>query len=213
MPKVSALLQNVPKQDTSPSNHRAKVEIRNRVLAAVGPERARVLDCFAGEGLMFREVWSKAASCIGIDRRFFPDDRLCFVGETERVLRSLDVQEFTIFDCDAWGSPWEQLYIIASRRRLAPGEVIGVVITEGQGIKLKMGGMSHALAKMAGMRPNMPGMGSAQHQAMDRAIAAIARMTQSTILSRWQAVGKVGSSIFYIGLVLRGNSVPGTAAH
>ncbi len=71
-------------------------------------------------------------------------------------------------------------------------------------MKLKMGGMSHALAFMAGMKPSMPGMGSAQELAMDRAITKMGRLMGCDLIHRSQAVGKVGSSMYYIALVFRG---------
>lgn len=205
MPTFSQKLGIPSKTDNAPGAHRAKVTIRHNVLEAIGAERARVFDAFAGEGHMYRDVWSGAASYVGCDERYFPDERPAFVADNRRVLRSLDLGGFNVFDLDAYGSPWEQVYIIARRRLLQPGETIGLVLTEGQGMKMKLGGASKALALLAGIRTQMPGMGRAQDLAINRAIGRTAQLMGAKVADRWQAIGSLGSRMYYIGLVLRGD--------
>ncbi len=194
------------RQNTSATANTAKITIRRRVLEVIGVDKASVFDAFAGSGVMHKHIWSEAASYTGCDLEFYSDDnRLAFAADNRRVLRAIDLDGFNLFDLDAYGSPWEQLYIIASRRKLQPGEAIGVCLTEGQGLKLKMGGMSSALAKLSGITlGNMQGLGSAQSELIDRAIRRIAQIMDGDVVRRWEATGKFGSSIRYIGLVLLG---------
>jgi hypothetical protein len=196
---------NIKKKDSDPAAFRAKAQIRSHVLKAIGAEQAHVFDGFAGEGGMYREVWHRAASCVGCDiERFVRDDRLAYVADNRRLMRNLDLGVFNIFDLDAHGSPWEQVYLLIKRRQVLPGELIGVVLTEGQGMKMDMGGMSGALSRVAGVRQYMPGMGAAQQQVINRALGRLALMMGAEIEKHYQAVSKHTSSIRYIGLVLRG---------
>lgn len=77
-----------------------------------------------------------------------------------------------------------------------------MVLTEGQAMKMNMGGMSKALSLVSGVPATMPGMGSAIEQIIDRAIKRTAAIMGAGIERRWQATGKTGSAMRYIGLVL-----------
>jgi len=115
-----------PKVDNSPSAHAAKVDIRKRVLETIGPGKARVFDGFAGSGKMFEAVWSSAAAYTGCDLKWQNDDRRMYAADSRRVLRSIDLAQFNVFDLDAYGSPYEQCLIIAARRPPPrAGELLG----------------------------------------------------------------------------------------
>jgi hypothetical protein len=199
-------LVGLPKRNHSSAAVRAKATLRRNVMNAVGADQAHVFDAFAGDGGMYRAVWHDAASYVGCDLVFHRDDRPAFVGDNRRVLRCLELADFNVFDLDAYGCPWEQAYIIAKRRKLRPGETIGLTITEGQAMKLKFGGMSNALGLVADVDfRRMAGMAKGQDWLMARAINNIADMMGARVTRRWEAVGNVGSRMFYIGLVLRGS--------
>jgi hypothetical protein len=195
----------IRQKDSDPGAIRAKVQIRTAVLDGIGADEARVFDAFAGEGTMYREVWKNAASYVGCDlEKFVRDERVAYVADNRRVMRCIDIGAFNVFDFDAYGSPWEQVYLMIKRRQVAPGERIGVVLTEGQGMKMDMGGMSAALSLVAGVRQYMPGMGAAQQQIVNRAVSRTATMMNTTIEKHFQAISKHSSTIRYIGMVLRG---------
>ena len=199
------------KSDNTRVARQAKITIRRNVLDAIGADNASVFDAFAGEGHMHRAVWHDAARYVGCDLRFFTDDRPAFVGDNRRVLRCLDLAAFNIFDLDSYGSPMEQAYIIAKRRQQRPGERLGLVLTEGEGLKLKFGDMSNALAVVTGLDPrSMSGLAKGQDWLIQRAIDRLAEMLSATVVKRWQAVGVVGSRMYYIGLVLEAKT-PGNA--
>lgn len=214
---ISGDLLRYGKRDNSKAAENAKTRIREMVLAAIGAENARVFDAFAGEGAMYRAVWHGAAEYLGCDKPkstqpwplpagFLEDERKIYVGDNRRVLRCIDLSRFNIYDCDSWGSPWEALYIIAARRPLAPDERFGLCITEGLGLKMNMGGTSKALAKLAGIKTNMPGMGAARNDLIERALRRIVEMMHASVERRWQADGNKGSRVTYMGLVLRGDA-------
>jgi hypothetical protein len=192
------------KTDNHAAALEAKVAIRQRVLDDIGAGDARVFDAFAGEGQLYDRVWQQAGEYTGCDRVWYRDDRLMFVADSRRVLRALDLARFNIFDLDAYGSPWEHVAIICARRPMAPGERIGLVFTEGSGLKVKMGQLPFALAVMAGLRATMPGTARAFNNVLDRAILGTCRRLSCRVALRLQAKGKTGAAVHYVGLVLEG---------
>jgi hypothetical protein len=182
---------------------RTKANLRRNVLGEI-PAPTMVFDAFAGDGHMHRLVWHAADGYTGCDLDFWLDARHAFVADNRRVMRAIDLSAFNVFDLDSYGSPWEQAIILAARRRIAPGERIGLVLTEGSGFKLKAGDLPSALAQLTGLRGRPAGV-SRQHGALiDSAIAALAARMGATVRRRWEAHGKTGSKMRYIGLVLEG---------
>jgi hypothetical protein len=201
---ISGDLLRYGKKDTTPAAHPAKIKVRRNVLEEIGAEGAHVFDAFAGEGEMYRSIWNEAKSYVGCDKQLFNDDRPAFQADNRRVLRAIDLTRYNIFDLDAHGSMWEQVYIIAVRRPVASDELLGLVITEGLGLKMNMGGISKPLSKIARIKTNMPGMGAMRGEVIERALNQVCRMMHCEVVRRWQATGKKGSRVDYIGLVLRG---------
>jgi hypothetical protein len=191
------------KTDNHPATFRAKVAIRRNVLNAIGAD-AVVFDAFAGSGKMFSEVWKDAKAYTGCDMKPQADSRLMFCADNRRVMRAIDLTRFGIVDLDSYGSPWEQAIIIADRRRVAPGELFGLILTEGAGFAYKSNVVPTAIAILTGLRAGIVGLGKKQDAVIDKAIAGLARRMNCTIEKRWQAEGKTGASMRYIGLVLKG---------
>jgi hypothetical protein len=200
-------LQHVVKRNSSPRALRAKIAVRQDVLEDIGAENARVFDAYCGDGELYRAVWSKAASCVGCDLEFYRDERIAFKADNRRVMRAIDLDQFNIFDMDSYGSPWEQLYILATRRKVKPGELVAIVLTEGQGMKLKLGGMSIALSRLTGVPLWMDGLSKFQDELIDRALHRVAKMMNATSIRRRQTEEKKGSTMHYIAVVMRGNEV------
>jgi hypothetical protein len=199
---ASMKLSRAGQQDSHHARRRAKIELRKAVLAEIGADRADVFDAFAGMGEMYRAAWSGAASYVGCDTRWCDDDRLAFVADNRRVLRCIDLSPFTVFDLDAYGSPWEQALIIAARRRTVPGERLGLVLTEGSGLNLRMGGMPAALRIVAELS-GIPAAGKdGRAELLERAIAGLCKRMGCRLTRRWQADGFGGASVVYVALVL-----------
>lgn len=97
---ISQDLLRYGKRDNSKPAEAAKIKIRESVLAAIGAEQASVFDAFAGEGAMFKAVWSMAAQYVGCDKdAWYPDDpRMAFAkADNRRVLRAVDLRNYNIF--------------------------------------------------------------------------------------------------------------------
>jgi hypothetical protein len=193
----------VKKTDNNPQARRAKIAVRQNVLDVIG-RKAGVFDAFAGSGDMYSAVWKNAGHYVGCDLKPQSDSRLMFCADNTRVLRAIDLARFSIFDFDAYGSPWVQAVILADRRRVAPGEKIGLILTEGAGLSYKANVVPHAIAILTGVRTGAVGLSKKQDAIIDRAIAGLVRRMNCGIEKRWQAEGKSGAAMRYIGLVLKG---------
>jgi hypothetical protein len=191
------------KTDNNPQAFKAKVAIRRSVLDTVGCDKG-VFDAFAGSGEMYSAVWKEAALYTGCDQKPQRDGRLMFCADNRRVMRAIDLAPFSIFDLDSYGSPWVQAIIIADRRRVAPGELLGLVMTEGAGFAYKSNIVPEAIAILTGLRTGIVGLSKKQDAVIDKAIAGLSRRMSCTVEKRWQAIGKTGAAMRYIGLVLKG---------
>lgn len=196
----------VKKVENAHAGWKAKVEIRRRVLEALTPEKAHVFDAFAGPGLMFTEVWSRAAGYVGCDERWHADDRCCFVADNRRVLRCIDLAPFTCFDLDAYGSPWEQAIIIAARRpRMKAGERLGLVLTEGTSLYTRFSSIPKAMRQAAGLLPSVAlGAGRLHDELITRALRGVVRRMNGRIVQQWGALGTSGAQMRYLGAVIEG---------
>lgn len=191
------------KVNNHPKSAGDKIALRRRVLASV--PSPKVFDAFAGSGRMWRSVWRHAQAYVGCDLKWYRDkERRAYVGDNRRVMRAIDLSVFNIFDLDAYGSPWDRALIVADRRAVATGELIGVVLTEGSLMKLKLGKAPNALAELAGIGGGARGMARQYQQIIDRAVSALCERMRCDLVSRIQAEGKTQAGVLYIGLVLRG---------
>lgn len=190
----------------------AKAEIRRRVLNVIRADNAAVFDAFAGEGHMHSLVWHQAHTYAGCDKLWYRDKRLMYVADNRRVMRAIDLANFNIFDFDSWGSPWELVAILCARRSLAPGERLGLILTEGSSLKTRMGALPFGLAQLGGFKPDTPGTSRARDFVVERAIAETTRRLGAQLLHRWEARGRTGAKMVYIGLVLEGLATAKMAA-
>ncbi len=193
------------KTDNHPARANAKVALRRRVLASIGAGEAQVFDAFAGSGAMHRAVWHDAAGYVGCDLRWFGGDRRAFVADNLRVLRAIDLARFTIFDLDAYGSPWRQAMIVAARRALVPGEKLALVLTDGSPMKARLGAVPADLAALAGVPREAAGMSKRWRELTARALTTLAGQMGGELLEFWAA--DIGSRpILYSAAVIGGRS-------
>lgn len=75
-----------------------------------------VLDAFAGEGILWKEVQKKTKKQIktlSIDEKQY--NKISLKGDNRKFLKSLDLDFFDIIDLDAYGSPSNQLMILKEK--------------------------------------------------------------------------------------------------
>lgn len=198
-----ALKASGKKTNNHPKSAAMKIALRRHLLEAI-PE-ARVFDAFAGSGKMYREVWREAAAYTGCDLKWYRDERSVFVAKCQRVMRAIDLADYNLFDLDAYGSPWLQVQILAARRRLAPGERIGLALTDGSGLKLKLGQCPKALAALCNLtHDKTPGINRAHGLLIDKAIAEVCRIMNGRVVARWDHNRPGNSEMHYLAVVIEG---------
>lgn len=90
---------------------------------------------------------------LGLDIRQFNDARRTIVTDSRRYLRHVDakLEQFDLFDLDAFGSPMEHLALICHRVKYPQGKRIGFMLTDGTGFNAKMNGTPHGLLAYVGV--------------------------------------------------------------
>jgi hypothetical protein len=153
------------------------------------------------------EAWVGSDLHIGCDLRFdWPDQRERYVGDTHRVMRSIDLERFNVFDLDAYGSPWIAMLILLARRAWRAGELGAVVLTDGSGRKSKFSTPPHAVADLLGMRRVPPTDASAEIHAA--CTAEWLRRAGVRQLHRWEAVSSAAQPMVYSAVVFSGTGAP-----
>lgn len=207
MGRFSQSIKNSEKTDNHNASAAGKIELRQNVAKEIGA--VRVFDAFAGSGEMWKSVWQYADVYIGCDKRYFIDERTAYVADNRRVMRSIDLGKFNVFDLDSYGSPWETALIVAGRRRILTGEKIGLVLTDGSGLKLKQGGIPNGLRIAAGICGNPAGLSREYDIILSAAIAGLCKRMKAKVLRRWELKGTTGAAVRYIGLIISGAAPPG----
>lgn len=90
-----------------------KIELRKKYT----PKDAYVLDCFAGEGM----IWEQVNKETDLNIKVLPIDekdygRIGLKGNNIKFLKSLDLNKFQVIDLDAYGIPYDQLDILFNRK-------------------------------------------------------------------------------------------------
>lgn len=188
-----------------------KAELRRRLVSELGGgPRTRVLETHAGPGVMHRLAYHDVDDWLGIDTDPASPDSIH--ADNREVLRAISLQRFNLFDVDAFGSPWEQVWIISQRRRVARGELVGVAITSGmQGTSggrvpnLKAAGWSRqmlAAVKTDANRAHRHFVGEHGATALAQRLV-LAWFAHCEPLRWWSSRNKNGGA-WYFGAVLRG---------
>lgn len=103
---------------TDNANISHKVNLRR--MATKDLKELRVLDCFAGENRIWRNF--KCEKYYGIEK--VKGKGVNLNADNERVLKSLDLSEFNVIDCDSYGIPVAVLFDIFENPTLKKGTII-----------------------------------------------------------------------------------------
>lgn len=130
---------------------KAKVDVRKHVLDLLENKNPKILDVFCARGEMWKEAYDHTPNYIGVDKDMYLDDRITIVAENSRYLRQADLDEFDVFDLDAYGSPFEQLSIICNRLTWNKKKQVGIILTDGTGMNSNLNAMNRTFLKWIGM--------------------------------------------------------------
>jgi len=174
---------------SAPAAISQKLELRHIALEHVKP--ARVFEAFSGLGEMWQGAWAKADQYVGCDLLPItleePMARMCC--DNTIALRHLDLQQFNIFDFDAFGSPWDCALILAERRHWLPEELGALVLTDGSSMKLRYGALPNAMAKLIGCQPKCSAKTSVSSNLQHLALLGFAKRAGVKIIDTWSFEG------------------------
>lgn len=188
---------NGVKTDNAPIT--AKRQIRLSILDKI--KSPRVCEVFCGAGEMYRSVWHKADDYIGIDRRKFFDERKTICGDAEKAIRIINLNEYNIFDIDAYGSPYNILsYIVQNRTEKGS---VAFIITDGSAMDLRLGRVGKGLRELSGIKNHILKRASNVHdELIIEAIKNIERITGKAHSDFIIAKGKTGAAMRYYAFIL-----------
>jgi len=84
----------------------------------------KILDCYHGNGIIWDKIKkSKNIEVLGIEKERGKGS-IALYGECEKVIPRLNLSEYNIIDCDAWGIPYGCLKAIFGNKTLKKGTVI-----------------------------------------------------------------------------------------
>lgn len=109
---------------------------------------------FAGRGEMHASVWDRAAGYRGADKdltKVLAHPGMVYHAPAADVLAAVDLSGFNLFDFDAYGSPWSEIGSLFRRRKMKPGEIVALVLTDGSPRRAMLGHTAKALARLAGV--------------------------------------------------------------
>lgn len=134
-------------------NLEAKLMIRQQAIDWA-PPHPRVLDCFAGEGHMYKMIWRDVCSSyLGFDKRFSRSgaskDGECWRGDNERLIVNGMRRSWDIVDLDAYSNPWPLLRKVA---KLSHVDDIVVTATCGLDRSIRSGNSDFACAVVGASR-------------------------------------------------------------
>lgn len=183
----------------------AKRTIREQVLNEI--KKPSVLEVFCGAGEMYNDVWHKADNYTGIDKVKQFDDRHTICGDARKALRVVDLEQYNIFDIDAYGSPYEVLLDILPRvsRNF---DRVGFVLTDGIAMDLKLGRISKGIRSLTGINGHIAKRAHVIHD--DLIAKVIDRVCRDLGCKRHMvkmATGKTGSQMKYYGFVVTRDAV------
>lgn len=133
---------------TENSHLRTKVRLRMELLDMIGTKKPYVLDAFAGQGIIWKEIQRQRPdleiATVGIEKRKYINPNV-IMGDNRKAMKGMDLTAFDLIDLDAFGCPWEQLAICAEKAPMVP-----VVLTH---ISVTLGPVPKGLLKSAGLPP------------------------------------------------------------
>jgi hypothetical protein len=131
---------------TENSHLRTKVRIRLDLIDELGLNNLSVLDAFAGQGLVWKEIQRQRPdlqiATVGIEKRKYINPNV-IMGDNRKAMKGMDLAAFDIIDLDAFGCPWEQLTLCAEQAPFVP-----VVLTH---ISIDLGPVPKGLLRASGV--------------------------------------------------------------
>ena len=94
-----------------------EAKIQLRLMSLPDKDEVNILECFAGEGVLWNEVkkrTKKQLKILSIDKNNYK--KISLKGDNIKFLKSLDLTKYQIIDLDAWGCPANQLQVLCEKK-------------------------------------------------------------------------------------------------
>jgi tRNA G26 N,N-dimethylase Trm1 len=107
------------KQATKTNNDLSLIEnkIKMRVMSLPDKDTITVLECFGGEGVLWKEVakrTNKTLNILSIDVKDY-SKKINLKGDNLKFIKNFDLYNYDIIDLDSYGSPSNQLEILKQK--------------------------------------------------------------------------------------------------
>ncbi len=137
------------KKQTDNSNLQVKVDLRLESLKLIDKKEINVLEAFAGDGKIWKEVMKQTDKIINILRIDKKNGKkgVYLKGDNTKFIQLFDFKHYDIIDLDAYGSPYNQLKAVFA------GNYSGVVHCTF--IQVGMGALNHGLLNDIGFTKDM----------------------------------------------------------
>lgn len=178
----------------------AKIDAKTELRKKINCKNLSVLECFCGKGEMFDAVWKSALWYEGIDIEAQNDNRTVHLGDCALILKKLNIENFDVFDIDAYGSPYECLQIIIKKiKKLKKLKTYYFFITDGIDIDLRMGNIENFFGLLSGLSIKKLNNAHLLHDYfINKIIKNLCVEIGGTLLESMMARGKAGSGMRYI---------------
>ena len=181
---------------TDNANIEKKADIRKSLVNDIAT--SRVLEVYCGSGVMHDMLWHEAMDYVGIDKLKFFDSRKTICGDAEKALSLIDVNDFNVFDIDAYGSPYEVLDAITRKYTLSGG--VSFIITDGIQIDLRMGKICAGLRRFIDFKGKRLRNAHMMHDDyIQKIVDLCANRLQGRVVSSRFLKGSKGSGMRYYG--------------
>lgn len=185
---------------TNNAKTNAKQLLRAGVFEKIEGTR-NVLDVFCGAGEMHKAIWNKADDYLGIDKVKYFDERKTICGDARKAINLVKIEDFNIFDIDAYGSPYDILEAVLPR--IGAWKQLGFVLTDGSSMDLRLGRISKGLRALTGIDVHVVKRASAMHDDLvNDVIATVAQELNGTVVHKQIAKGNTGAAMIYYAFVI-----------
>lgn len=207
---ISESLTGKKQHNSSP---RRKVALRKRLIELLD-QPLRVLETHSGPETMRQLCYPNAELWVGIDKD--PKSPNAIHYDSAKVVRAMPLDPFNFYDVDPYGSPWEQIWHIAQRRKVEGR--IALAITAGSlgnmiAVKpsIKSAGWSQQMADaIRGSEDKLP-----RHYVGKRAGLTgrtfVTRFFEAWHLETWIEAMFPGTAAWYFGAILNADAPAGDA--
>lgn len=175
----------------------AKVAIRKNVFNSF--EVRNVLDIFCGAGEMYTSIWCQADNYLGIDKKKFSDPRVTIVGDAHNEIKHIDVNQYNIYDIDAYGDPYKILGYLSNKIN---SRKVAFIITDGLEIDMRMGNIHKSMINILNLKNNKINSIHLMHDFyIKKIIDAICEKLNSKASMIQYAKGNKGSGMRYYSFI------------